>query len=419
MDSPSSSRLSKEVWVGWISSLAEAYNIAIYSFVAPLLAILLFQGAADGRAVFFSYSLVFIASSLMYPLGAIYYGLIGDQRGRQKACIYSTLGLAIATGLLGLIPIHFLGNSAWICFLICICAQYFFSGGEYHGSIVFSLEHAESQQKGCMSAFSCLFAVFGLVAANGLATLAFVMDDLFWVRICFFVGAMSGLLSYLLKNYCRETPAFMAISSEALTKVCWRDFLRTHWRKIGIVIAVWAFFIVSYSFIFIFLPLVVPAHHDFDTFKSLMAYGGLLVMSGFLADWIGTQNIMLWGLRLFSISVVPLFYFFDDLLLLQLVLAACACLVIGPIHSWMLHQFEAKHRCRGIFLCSAIATSVFGGSTVPLCLMIFDYTHSLVACSFYPFSIALFAAYYLQRSLSFQSNTSYNKEVQRDEPLKG
>lgn len=154
--------VQKEVWIGWFSSLIEAFNMAIYSFLAPFLARFLFQNTEN--AVFFSYALILIDSYFLYPLGAIYYGYIGDQQGRQRTCVYSTLGI---------------------------------------------------------------------------------------------------------------------------------------------------------------------------------------------------------------------------------ILTACASLVIGPIHSWMLHQFEAKNRCRGIFISSAIATSIFGGSTIPICLMIFEKFHSSFACCIYPLVLAM------------------------------
>lgn len=384
--------LSKEVWIGWISSLVEAYNMAIYSFTAPLLAKLIFQQANAGSAVFFSYSLVFIGSCFLYPAGAIYYGFIGDKQGRQKTCIYSTLGLAIATGMMGFAPLHSLEASVWVFFLVLICAQHFFSGGEYHGSIVFSLEHAELKKSGFMSSLSCLFAVFGLVAANGLSTLSLLTGDELWIRVCFFVGGIGGLISYLLKNHCRETPAFTAISQESLKGVNWPTFIRAEWRKIGTVVMVLAFFIVSYTFIFIFLPLMPfdqATTQSFDTFKSLIAYGLLLVAAGLIADRIGIQKVMLMGICLFSIAIVPLCFLCRNLLVLQMILTSCATLVIGPIHSWMLHQFEVRARCRGIFISSAIATSIFGGSTVPICLMIFERSHSLVVCGIYPLVIAL------------------------------
>jgi len=382
--------LPKEVWIGWISSLAEAYNMAIYSFIAPLLAHLLFQHAGAWNAVFFSYFLVFIASSLLYPVGAIYYGLIGDRQGRQKLCIYSTLGLAIATGLMGLIPFHYLGDNVWIYFLVLICAQYFFSGGEYHGSIVFALEHSGQKQSGLMSSLSCLFAVFGLAAANGFAAFSFLMQDEVWIRICFIVGGATGLISFFLKNYCHETPAFTGLPLELLREVKWPVFVKAEWRKIAALVWVLAFFIVSYTFIFIFLPLLnlESGLQNFDTFKSLIAYGFFLVLAGLLADRFGIQKVMLLGICLFSAVIMPLTYFCRDLFIIQMVLTPCACLVIGPIHSWMLHQFKVQYRCRGIFISSAIATSIFNGSTVPVCLMIFEEFNSLTICSVYPLMIA-------------------------------
>lgn len=365
--------MNKEVWIGWISSLVEAYNMAIFSFIAPLLAKLLFQESP----IFFSYSLIFIGASFFYPAGAIYYGLMGDKKGRQKTCIYSTLGLAIATGLMGLVP------SIWGCFLVLTCAQHFFSGGEYHGSIVFSLEHAIQKKSGLMSSLSCLFAVLGLVAANGFATLA--LKDEMWVRMCFFIGSIGGLISYILKNYCLETPIFRALPQESLKGVNWSAFIKSEWRTIGNVVIVLAFFLVSYSFIFIFLPLVHFA--STATFISLIFYGLFLVLAGLIADRIGIQKVMLAGICLFSIAILPLCYFCKDLLFLQMSLTFSACLVIGPIHSWMLHQFEVQNRCRGIFVSSAIAMSIFGGSTVPICLLIFERSSSLMVCSLYPLAI--------------------------------
>lgn len=380
----------KEVWIGWLSSLVEAYNMAIYSFVAPLIAPLLFQDHTAWNAIFFSYCLVFIGSCLMYPAGAVYYGLIGDRIGRQKICVYSTLGLAIATGVMGVIPVHLLEN-AWIYFLILIGAQYFFSGGEYHGSIVFSLEHSEQRQNGLASSLSCLFAVFGLAFASGLATLSIAMQDEFWLRICFIFGGVGGLISYFLKVHCHETPDFCSLSQEALKTAKLANFIYQEWQKIAKVTFVLAFFIVSYSFIFLFLPLVdIEAKADsFSTFKSLIVYGFFLVLSGLLADRIGIEKAILSGLCLFSIVVIPLTLLCKNLLILQMSLTPCACLVIGPIHSWMLHQFEVSQRCRGIFISSAIATSIFGGSTVPICLIIFEKYPSLATCSLYPLMIAL------------------------------
>lgn len=385
---------SKDVWVGWISSMVEAYNMAIYSFTAPLLAKQLFQNATLWTSLFFSYSLVFLGTCLLYPLGALYYGYLGDKKGRQQTCIYSTLGLGIATGFMGFAPFNLLGDYEWVYFLVLIGAQHFFSGGEYHGSIVFSLEHAQPKRSGMMSAISCLFAVFGIAAANGLATLSFFMENLNWVRFCFLIGGVGGLISYFLKYHCRETPVFTAIAQQARDEMKLVAFIKVEWKKIIAVVSILAFFTISYYFIFVFLPLVnieQNGSYTFDTFKSLLVYGLFLVFAGWLADRFNIQRVIMWGLGSFIVLILPLCYFFKNLFVIQLILTFCACLVIGPIHSWMLQQFIVQRRCRGIFISAAVATSIFGGSTVPIYLMIFEKSHSLVACGSYAMAIATWA----------------------------
>lgn len=392
-----------EVWVGWFSSSIEAYNMAIYSFTAPLLSLHLFQSESKLNGIFSSYALLLIGSLLFYPLGALYYGLIGDRCGRQKICIYSTLGLSFATAIMGFVPFYSESPLPWISFLILICAQHFFSGGEYHGSIVFSLEHAEDisasqvidekykQKGGFISALSCLFAVAGLCAANGLASLSILMQNQLCLRLCFIIGGVGGFICYYLKNYCRETPSFAMLSQNSLKELKWGHFLKEEWRKIWILISILAFFMTSYSFIFIFLPLthLNTNAQIFNTFNSLIAYGLMLVLAGLLSEKIGIQKTMLLGVGLFSATAFWLCKWQHNLFLLQLSLMSSACLVIGPIHSWMMQQFKVQQRCRGIFVSSAIATSIFGGSAVPICLKIYALTPSLEVCSLYPLAIAL------------------------------
>lgn len=392
----------KETWIGWFASLIEAYNMAIYSFTAPFLAKLLFRDSLDWKALFFSYGLVFISSCLMYPTGAIYYGTLADKKGRQKTCTYSTLGLAVATGTMGLIPFI---DYAWIAFLICISAQYFFSGGEYHGSIVFSLEHSKGSQNGVLSSLSCLFAVFGLALANGLAALSLLYDQEIWIRLCFLIGALGGAISYLLKNHCQETPAYSAISSNE--DISLFSFLRKEKKAIAGTVLVIALFITIYSYIFIFLPIVDPNLMNmgaFDTFKSLIIYGVFLVIAGFLADRFGIQNVMALGACLLALLFLPLSYWSYNFFALQSILTVCACLLIGPIHSWMLNQFTVKERCRGIFISSAIAISLFGGSTVPLCLLLFETFHSLAICSLYPLALSVSCFVFLRKTACVKSS---------------
>ena len=215
--------------------------------------------------------------------------------------------------MMGLVPLNYFGENVWICFLLLICFQNFFSGGEYHGSIVFSLEHSKMQQNGLMSAISCLFAVFGLVAANGLATFSLLIQNETMVRGCFFIGGVGGLISYFLKNHCQESPIFSLIPQETLKTVDLLSFVKAKWQQIGGVTLALAFFIISYSFIFIFLPVVhfqQITSQSFDTFKTLIAYGLLLITAGYIADRLGMKKVMMYGRRLIFYCHPPCKLFF-------------------------------------------------------------------------------------------------------------
>ncbi len=124
----------------------------------------------------------------------------------------------------------------------------------------------------------------------------------------FFRGAMGGLICYCLKKItAKKRPAFTAIPQESLKEVKWSIFIQSEWRKNGIVVDFWRFH-SHYTFIFIFSPLIrfeQTASENFDTYKSLIAYGLFLVIAGLLADRVSIQTVMLSGIWLFSIVIIP------------------------------------------------------------------------------------------------------------------
>jgi MFS family permease len=211
------------------------------------------------------------------------------------------------------------------------------------------------------------------------------------MRLSFAVGGVGGLLSYILKHYCQETPIFAAH----------RHLARSHSldkRAVAGAVLVLSFFIVSYSFIFILLPLVYQEEASGGaTLQTLILYGALLLLAGWAADRWGMRTVMALGAALMALSAPLLARYCASLCLIQSVLTACASLVIGPIHGWMLHHFRPQERCRGIFISSAIATALFGGSTVPICLMLYEASHSPLLCSAYPAAVAACCFFYLFR----------------------
>ncbi len=377
--------IRKETLVGFFASISEAYNMAIYVFLAPLLAPILFTSESGLRAIIYSYGITFFGSFVAYPLGALYYGSIGDRDGRRKACTNSCLGLAFATGMMGLVPIEIFESSAWAFYLTFVSMQFFFSGGEYHSSVIFSLEHGKDQKQGILSGLSCLSAVLGLVLAKLFSGFAFY--DLINWRYLFVIGFIGGMLSFYLKYFCEDTPEFDEYKKENLNSGSYKKFICNYFMPILKSIFVMGYFASVYNFLFVFLPITMP--HSFETSTEitiigLLIYGILLVISGYLSDRFGTSKVMLTGAIGILLTIQPSMQIikFYPLIAISL-MTIFACMFIGPMHNWMLSEFKPFERCRGIMIGSATSSALFSGSAVPILLLIFEQTGSLKASASY------------------------------------
>lgn len=386
--------IPRESWVGFLSSFSEAYNMAAVLFMAPILAPLLFKNSSQASSIVLSYTLIFVGSFLMYPLGAWYYGRIGDIQGRRTACISSSLGLAIITGSIAFLPINFLPNYTWIFFLILLALQFFFSAGEYYSSIVFSLEHGSPKYQGLMSGISCFFAVLGLLLANGLSILSVRFSAIVSWRLVFIIGLLTGLLSFGFKFYCKESPLFNHNNNETKS-ISW-DFIKENFLIIISVTFVTGLFYSIYSYTFLFLPLIYSdsaiSNSQSETFFCLIIYGLGLLLTGYLSDKYKIKRTMCFGLISLLLLLLLFIPFFHSIpFITRALLTFSACIYIGPIHSWVIEQSHPHKRCRITAISTALASALFSNSCVLLCMFFYRTYSSLWLGSIYIVVLATIA----------------------------
>jgi MHS family proline/betaine transporter-like MFS transporter len=394
--------LPRESWVGFLSSFSEAYNIALLPFMAPVLSSLMFPHVAGRESIFFSYCLIFLGSLCAYPLGALYYGKMGDYKGRLKACMSSSFGLALSTGIMALLPVELCGGYVWVLFLLCACTQFFFSAGEYYSSVVFSLEHRPHVNQGLLSGLSCFFAVQGLLLANGVSTLISGAQFPGAWRLPFVIGLLTGLISFGFKYYCKESPLFENLKEELGNYSL--KFFKRNFVTILSITAIVGLFSVFYSYVFIFFPLVSPkssaAYVEWETFICLIVYAGVLFFSGYLSDKFGIKKTMVLGLFLGGLTflmagmTLPGVSFF----MIKIFCTIGVSIYIGPIHAWILQQTDPQSRCRVISLSIALAAMFFSNSTVPVCLFVYEKSQSLLVTGFYLLPFTAIVLYFLVNS---------------------
>ncbi len=392
--------IPRESWLGFSSSFSEAYNMSLFVFMAPILAPLLFKDSVQENSVFLTYMLIFLGSFVMYPLGAWYYGHIGDAKGRRAACISSSFGLAVVTGAIAFLPINILSNYTWIFFFILLSLQFFFSAGEYYSSIVFSLEHGSTENQGFMSGISCFFAVLGLLLANGLSILSVTFETIISWRAVFIVGLLTGLLSLGFKFYCKESPIFN-LKNEF--KSISFDFIKENFPIIFSITFVTGFFHSIYAYTFIFLPLIysdsATSNSQLETFFCLIVYGVGLLITGYFSDKYKIKSTMCFGLIAFLCFIFIFISFFHSMpFIIRLLLTLCACIYIGPIHSWVVEQSHPNKRCRITAISTAFAIGIFFNACVPICLFFYQKYASLWLSSIYIAVLAIIALFILLKS---------------------
>jgi MFS family permease len=372
------------ILTGLISMTIEAYNLALYPFLAPHLASLLFINKSN----IFAYGLLFLGSFFAAPASAIFYGSLGDTKGRKKSCIISAIGLAVTTAVMGLVPIF---KFSWLIFLLLIGLQKFFSMGEYYISAIFAIEHGK--KKGSISGLGFLFSVLGIILSKIMAESA-----ISW-RILFLTGAIGSFISYVFKHHCQETPAFLKTESD---NVPLGAFIRRELRNIIKTVVVISFFGTIYAFLFYFLPLVTTGHIA-GTLISLVLYGIMLLISGVLADKISLEKTMTLGLICIILSIFPVMILAKSQPIpAMIIITIFACIFIGPLNAWMAKQFAPEIRCRGVMISSAIKKLLSSHITTPLCLIIYESSGSLVLCGLYPFIMAILALAALHHSKIFK-----------------
>ena len=88
-----------------IGSFIEYYDFGVYGVMALTLGPLFFVGETPTTALL-SALLVYASAFAIRPLGAIFFGWMGDKHGRRNALIVTVVGMGGASALIGALPTY-------------------------------------------------------------------------------------------------------------------------------------------------------------------------------------------------------------------------------------------------------------------------------------------------------------------------
>lgn len=245
MKAPANSR-SRVILASLIGTTIEFYDFYVYATAAVLVFPHLFFPPGNETTALLSSFAIFGAAMVARPLGAIFFGHLGDKRGRKITLVGALLTMGIATFLIGALPTFAtVGWFAPAMLVVLRLAQGFALGGEWSGAALVATENAPEGKRAIFGTFPQLGAPIGFIIANGLfliiaailpsddpsrPSLAFL--DWGW-RIPFLFSAVMVIVGLWVRLNLVESTAFeKTVSKGEIKKVPLVSVFQSHWKQL-------------------------------------------------------------------------------------------------------------------------------------------------------------------------------------------
>jgi MHS family proline/betaine transporter-like MFS transporter len=278
-----------------IGTFVEGYDLALYGYLAVILADRFFPSRDPAAGLLATFA-VFALGFAVRPLGGLFFGHVGDRRGRRPAVAASILLMSAATTGIAVLPTYQeAGLLAPALLLTCRVLQGFSAGGEIAGANVFVMEHAGAGRAGrAVSANLAASSLgFGLAAAVGwLMTVVMDVSRLTswgW-RLPFAVAAPLGVIGLYLRRRVAESPAF-AVAGTARPRFPLGQALRTAWRGVLLFIGLAAMVLAGGYLLVGYLPSylvrtagLAPSQASVVNMTAAVMLGAGAVLGGYLVD---------------------------------------------------------------------------------------------------------------------------------------
>ena len=201
----------RSIGIAAFSTIVEWYDFTLYLYVATILSRVFFGGGARSLAAVLA---GFAIAYLMRPLGAIFFGHIGDRFGRRRMMLGSVALMTAAMLATALLPTRAqVGPAAGGLLLLLRCVMGFAVGGEYNGVVAYLMEGAPPQRRGLVTSLAAAASEVGGLLAVGVsavtvASIAAPALEAWGWRIPFLVGAALAGAVWVARSMIDESPDY-------------------------------------------------------------------------------------------------------------------------------------------------------------------------------------------------------------------
>ena len=398
-------------------TIIEWYDFFVFGALAGIVANE-FYPPGDSTANFLKALATFGAGFAVRPLGALFFGRIGDMVGRKYTFLVTLLLMGSATAAIGLIPTYAqIGIAAPTLLVLCRLLQGLALGGEYGGAAVYVAEYSPDGKRGFYTSFIQTTASIGLflslaVVLSTRSLLGEVAFKAWGWRMPFLLSVVLIAVSYVIRRRMQESPLFARLKAQGKTsKSPIRDSYRTaaQWKTFGVVLfgitagqAVIFYTSQFYAQIFIEKTLKVPSSTtNIIVAVAILAATPAFVFFGWLSDRIGRKWIMIAGNVLAAASWLPIYRAMSaaadplrpvTLGLLVFTQVMFVAMTYGPIAAYLVEAFPARVRYTSLSLPYHLGNGWFGGFTPLIAASLTASTGNRYAGLWYPIGITIMTA---------------------------
>lgn len=400
----------KIVGSGLIGNVLEWYDFALYGYFAHTLSPLFFPTHNKLASLIAAFA-VFAIGFLVRPIGAVFFGHLGDKYGRKKSLSLAILLMAIPTALIGCLPsFEQIGLLAPIALMILRLLQGLAVGGEFTSSMVYLLEHVHREKRGFYSGVIMASAFVGLLLGSAAAFITGLYINTYpelW-RIPFLVSLLLGAIGLYLRLFMPESPSFIALkNNDKLKKLPFKTLLSQHKTPIVLGMALAALPSTGFYLSFVYLSnhLQLFLHKSLSTslLINTITMSIIIITAPFfgrLADNWGHKTLLLYGAAAFTLLSIPSYLLINFgqlhiIFAIQLLFGLMVAASYAAIPIFLFALFPAEVRVSGVSLPYNLANGFIGGTSPLVATSLIYLTHNKVTPGIYLTVIALGAVFAL------------------------